>query len=98
MSEGTATYRFDSSGTSAAGLTLADVERGLASRPREVHLGTLGLVLEPGGEALATENVAVGVESLGHARSELPGRAAIRDRTADLDRRSAPRPGPTSSR
>ena len=51
---GGATYRFDLDGTSAAGLTLDDVlATGL--RPEEIevlHVGTLGLVLEPSGTAI----------------------------------------------
>ena len=51
---GSATYRFDLDGTSAAGLTLADVlATGL--RPAAIavlHVGTLGLVLEPSGTAI----------------------------------------------
>ena len=51
---GSATYRFDLDGTSAAGLTLADVlATGL--RPDAIavlHVGTLGLVLEPSGTAI----------------------------------------------
>ena len=51
---GTATYRFDLDGTSAAGLTLADVlATGLRPDAIEVlHVGTLGLVLEPSGAAI----------------------------------------------
>ena len=51
---GSATYRFDLDGTSAAGLTLADVlATGLVPGTVEVlHVGTLGLVLEPSGTTI----------------------------------------------
>lgn len=44
---GAATYRFHTAGTSAAGLTNADVAGGLPAETRALHVGTLGLVLEP---------------------------------------------------
>jgi fructokinase len=44
---GVATYRFYVRGTAAAGLTEAMLPRVLAARPTAVHVGTLGLVLEP---------------------------------------------------
>ena len=83
--EGTATYRFHTTGTSAAELSQEAVEAALATRPRAVHLGTLGLVMEPGAEALATEIVAVGVETLVMLDPNCRPRA-IRDRSAYLDR------------
>jgi fructokinase len=51
---GRATYRFHTSETSAPELTLDAVVAALATRPAAVHLGTLGLVLEPMASALAT--------------------------------------------
>jgi fructokinase len=44
---GLATYRFYVRGTAAAGLTEATLPGVLAARPTAVHVGTLGLVLEP---------------------------------------------------
>ena len=51
---GSATYRFDLDGTSAAGLTLDDVlATGLRLGAIEVlHVGTLGLVMEPSGTTI----------------------------------------------
>ena len=54
---GTAEYRFYLDGTSAAGMTRADVTRFMVASMAALHVGTLGLVLEPTGttiEALAT--------------------------------------------
>jgi fructokinase len=50
---GAATYRFHLAETSAPGLELDEVILALRSGPRAVHLGTLGLVVEPIGSALA---------------------------------------------
>jgi fructokinase len=44
---GAATYRFYAAGTSAAGLTAADLGPGLPVEAQALHVGTLGLVLEP---------------------------------------------------
>ena len=49
---GQASYRFHTAETSAPELSLAAVVRALAGRPQAVHLGTLGLVLEPMAAAL----------------------------------------------
>jgi fructokinase len=57
---GTATYRFHTAETSAPGLTSAAVERAMARAPAAVHLGTLGLVLEP--MAAALEVAALGAD------------------------------------
>ena len=54
--------------------------RALAMRPRAVHLGTLGLVLEPMATALAVAVAADRRRHAGHARSELPAARSIRDR------------------
>jgi fructokinase len=53
---GTATYGFDLDGSSAAGLALADlVATGLEPTAIDVlHVGTLGLVLEPSGTTMET--------------------------------------------
>lgn len=51
--QGAATYRFHLAETSAPGLELDDVLGALRSRPGALHVGTLGLVAEPMGEALA---------------------------------------------
>jgi fructokinase len=45
--DGQAEYRFYLNGTAAAMLTPDDARRGMQSRPRAVHVGTLGLVAEP---------------------------------------------------
>jgi fructokinase len=44
---GAATYRFYVDGTAAPGLTPTDVPDGLPTATRALHVGTLGLVLEP---------------------------------------------------
>ena len=51
---GVATYRFHLAETSAPGLEPDDVLLALRSRPRALHVGTLGLMVEPIGDALAT--------------------------------------------
>lgn len=83
--DGSASYRFHTAGTSATELSRDAVEAALATRPRAVHLGTLGLVLEPIAEALAAEVVGVGVETLVMLDPNCRARA-IRDRAAYLDR------------
>jgi fructokinase len=45
--DGGATYRFQTHGTAAAGLAPADVPNGLPPGTSALHVGTLGLVLEP---------------------------------------------------
>lgn len=49
---GSATYRFHTAETAAPGLTAEAVRRALARRPDALHVGTLGLVLEPMASAL----------------------------------------------
>ena len=44
---GSASYRFHTAGTSAAELPAETVAAALATRPAAVHLGSLGLVIEP---------------------------------------------------
>jgi fructokinase len=50
--EGGATYRFYTAGTSTPGLTAEDALRALPDRVGMLHVGTLGLVLEPMASAL----------------------------------------------
>jgi fructokinase len=50
---GAATYRFHTAETSAPGLGLGDVLPALRDGPEAVHIGTLGLVLEPMATALS---------------------------------------------
>lgn len=61
---GAATYHFHTAETSAPGLTLEAVRSALAGRPAALHLGTLGLVLEPMASALAEGIAAVGDDTL----------------------------------
>jgi fructokinase len=49
---GVATYRFHLAETSAPGLELGDVLKAVRSRPTALHVGTLGLVVEPMAAAL----------------------------------------------
>ena len=82
---GTATYRFHTAETAAADLSLDAVERALATRPRAVHLGSLGLVLGSVGDALAGEIPTIGLETLVMLDPNCRPRV-IRDRAAYLDR------------
>lgn len=50
---GSASYRFHLAETSAPGLTLEDTLAVLRSDPRAIHVGTLGLVVDPMASALA---------------------------------------------
>jgi fructokinase len=50
---GAASYRFHLAETSAPGLTLEDVLAALRGEPRAIHVGTLGLVVEPMASGLA---------------------------------------------
>ena len=82
---GAATYRFYLSETSAPGLELGNVLAALRTGPDAVHVGTLGLMAEPIGSALA-----IGLESLDrlvarHGRPQLPA-GVIRDRGGVPDR------------
>lgn len=49
---GTASYQFYVDGTSASGVLDADTARAAGSAPHALHVGTLGLVLEPIGSSL----------------------------------------------
>ena len=80
-----ATYRFHTADTSAAALSPEAVEAALARRPRAVHLGTLGLALEPVADVLAAAIPAIGVETLVMLDPNCRPRV-IRDRSAYLDR------------
>jgi fructokinase len=51
---GVAHYHFYLEGTSAAGLTAEEARRALMPTPAAVHVGTLGLILEPIADSLAT--------------------------------------------
>lgn len=61
---GSATYRFETIGTSAPLLDQAAIEAAMATRPAALHVGTLGLVLEPMASALASAVDIVGPETL----------------------------------
>jgi len=45
--DGSATYRFHIAESSAPGLTIVDVHAAIASEPAAVHVGSLGLAIEP---------------------------------------------------
>jgi fructokinase len=45
--DGSATYRFHIAGTAAVGLTLEDARAAIADAPAALHVGTLGLAVEP---------------------------------------------------
>lgn len=82
---GAATYRFHTAETAAPGLTAEAVGRALDRRPDALHLGTLGLVLEPMASVLVT-----GVESAPEAALVMLDPncrpLVIADRDAYLDR------------
>jgi fructokinase len=61
---GAATYRFHTAQTSSTELTDAAVTSALATRPHALHLGTLGLVLEPMASALAAGVADAATETL----------------------------------
>jgi len=61
---GGATYRFETAGTSAPRLDSVAVAAALATHPDALHVGTLGLVLEPMATALAGAAVAAGPGTL----------------------------------
>ena len=83
--DGAATYRFHTAETSAPQLDAADVAAALATRPQALHLGTLGLVLEPMATALATATASVPPDSLVMLDPNCRP-AVIPDRSAYLDR------------
>jgi fructokinase len=51
--EGVATYQFHTVGSAAVGLTPADIPEGLPADTTALHVGTLGLVLEPMASTIA---------------------------------------------
>lgn len=53
-SDGTASYRFYSAGTSAPSVSPAEARARVPAEVRALHVGTLGLVLEPLADAVAT--------------------------------------------
>lgn len=61
---GGATYRFHSAGTAAAGFLASDVPHGLPAGVTALHVGTLGLVLEPVGSTIETMVATVGDDVL----------------------------------
>lgn len=86
---GAATYRFYVQGTAAAGLSEAGIPAVLAARPTALHVGTLGLVLEP----LATtidalvarlDPAAIIMVDVNARPTATPDPAAYRDRLARL--------------
>lgn len=77
---GSATYRFYTQGTSAAGLTPEALPT-FAEAPAALHIGTLGLVLEP--LATAIETLVAGIPPDSLVMLDLNARpAAMTDRTA----------------
>jgi fructokinase len=62
--DGVARYHFDLEGTSAPGLTWADVERALHPAPCALHAGTLGLTVPPMADAVARLVATVPIETL----------------------------------
>jgi fructokinase len=90
---GAATYHFYLEGTAAPGLTAELVPNGLPDAARALHIGTLGLVVEPMGSSLealvngAAADVVVMVDP--NCRpSATPDRAALRARVERLARRA----------
>jgi fructokinase len=90
---GAASYRFYTEGTSAPGLTTEDALEALPERVEALHVGTLGLVLEP----MATALEAVIAAVAGHALvmvdpncrpSLIPDRVAYRRRLGRTLRQS----------
>lgn len=61
---GNARYRFTLDGTSASDLDAGTVQAAIDARPVAVHIGTLGLVMEPVGASLARGVAALGPETL----------------------------------
>jgi fructokinase len=82
---GAATYRFHTAETSAPQVGEADVAAALATRPRAVHLGTLGLVLEPMASAFAEGFAAASADTLVMLDPNCRP-AVIADRATYLDR------------
>jgi fructokinase len=90
---GVATYRFETAGTSAPLLPLPAVRAALATRPAALHLGSLGLVLEPMATALseglaATEPGTFVMLDPNCRAAAIPDRAAYLDRLLQVIRRA----------
>jgi fructokinase len=90
---GAASYRFYTEGTSAPGLTTEDALAALPDRVELLHVGTLGLVLEPMATALEAVIAAVAEEALvmvdpNCRPSLIPDRQAYRRRLGHTLRRS----------
>ncbi|MEA2608636.1 MAG: fructokinase [Chloroflexota bacterium] len=83
--DGAASYRFHLAETSAPTLGLDDVLAALRNTPRVVHVGTLGLVVEPIASALAAGIAQAGPETLVMVDPNCRPRV-IRDRAAYLRR------------
>jgi fructokinase len=62
--EGVAIYRFHAADTSAPALQAAHVDAAFARRPAAIHIGTLGLVLEPMASSLVTGLAALGAGTI----------------------------------
>lgn len=82
---GGATYRFETAGTAAPLLDAATVGAALASRHEALHVGTLGLVLEPMAGALAAAVATAAPEMLVIVDPNVRA-AAIDDRAGYLER------------
>jgi fructokinase len=82
---GTAAYRFETAGTSASMLDAEAVRAAVALAPAALHVGTLGLALEPIATALTGFVAAVGRDTLVmlDPNCRLP---AVTDRATYLDR------------
>ena len=87
---GGATYRFETAGTAAPLLDAAAVGAALASIPEALHVGTLGLVLEPMASALAAAVATAAPETLVMVDPNVRP-AAIDDRTG-VPRAPVPHP------
>jgi len=85
---GAATYRFHAAETSAPGLTEAAVTAAFATRPLAIHVGTLGLVLEPMASALAAGVAGADAETLVMVDPNCRPRI-VGDRATYLDRLGA---------
>jgi fructokinase len=82
---GSASYRFHLAETSAPGLTLEDALIMLRSAPRAIHVGTLGLVVDPMATALAAMVGRAGGQTLVMVDPNCRP-AVIPDRASYLDR------------
>lgn len=83
--DGVASYRFHTAETAAPELRADGVRAALARRPQALHVGTLGLVLEPMASALAAGVATAGEDTLVMVDPNCRP-AVIRDRAAYLER------------